>query len=431
MDTYNVLLIGSGGREHAISWKLAQSEKLGKLYIAPGNPGTAQFGKNVQLDVNDFEAVAGFVETNSVELVIVGPEDPLVNGITDFLRAKNIAVFGPEKNAARLEGSKEFAKEFMLKYNIPTADFAVFSSLDYDDALKFIVSKDTYPIVLKADGLAAGKGVFICNSEDEVKKRLLAIKKDDTLSKAASKLVVEEFMEGEEVSVFVICDGHTSHILHYAQDHKRIGDGDTGLNTGGMGAYSPAPLLNEALLEQIQAEIIDPTITGMQLEESAYTGILYVGLMMTSYGPKVVEYNCRFGDPECQVILPSLENDLLDLMIAATEQRLDEKSIQIDDKYRCCVVLASEGYPLKYEKGKVIKGLDKVTGDAQLFHAGTAQKGSDIVTNGGRVLNVVSSGKTLRGAIDNTYEAVQKVSFENCYYRKDIGHKGLRRISNL
>ncbi|MCC5942960.1 MAG: phosphoribosylamine--glycine ligase [Balneolaceae bacterium] len=430
MDTYNVLLIGAGGREHAIAWKLAQSEKLGQLFIAPGNPGTALYGKNVKLDVNDFEAVADFVNKSGVELVVVGPEDPLVNGITNFLRDRNIAVFGPEKNAARLEGSKEFAKEFMLKYNIPTADFAVFGSMDYDDALKFISLKDTYPIVLKADGLAAGKGVFICNSEEEVKERLLSIKKDKTLSEAASRLVVEEFMEGEEVSVFVISDGHTSHILHYAQDHKRIGDGDTGLNTGGMGAYSPAPVLNDELLEQIQLEIIDPTITGMQLEESAYTGILYVGLMITEDGPKVVEYNCRFGDPECQVILPSLNNDLLDLMIASTEQRLDEKSIQIDDKYRCCVVLASEGYPQKYEKRKVISGLNDID-DALIFHAGTAQIDGKIVSNGGRVLNVVSSGKTLRGAIDNTYDAVKKISFENCYYRKDIGHKGLKRVSNL
>ncbi len=431
MDTYNVLLIGAGGREHSIAWKLAQSEKLGQLYIAPGNPGTAQFGKNVELDINNFEAVSEFINKAAVELVVVGPEDPLVNGMADYLRERNIAVFGPEKNAARLEGSKEFAKEFMLKYNIPTADFAVFSSLDYDDAYKFIVLKDTYPIVLKADGLAAGKGVFICNSEEEVKERLLAIKKDEKLSEAASRLVVEEFMEGEEVSVFVISDGHTSHILHYAQDHKRIGDGDTGLNTGGMGAYSPAPVLNASLLEQIQFEIIDRTITGMQLEESAYTGILYVGLMITADGPKVVEYNCRFGDPECQVILPSLKNDLLDLMIASTEQRLDEKSVQIDDNYRCCIVLASEGYPQSYEKGKVISGLDQFDDETLVFHAGTKKKGDKIVTNGGRVLNVVAGGKTLRGAIEHAYEAVKKISFENCYFRKDIGHKGLKRISNL
>ncbi len=431
MDTYNVLLIGAGGREHSIAWKISQSEKLDKLYIAPGNPGTAKIGKNVPLDVSDFDKVYDFIENKGIELVVVGPEGPLVDGITDFLRERNIPVFGPEKNAAMLEGSKEFAKEFMVKYNIPTADFAVFSSLDYDDAFKFIQLKDTYPIVLKADGLAGGKGVFICNSEEEVKSRLLAIKKDKTLSEAASKLVVEEFMEGEEVSVFVISDGHTSHIIHNAQDHKRIGDGDTGLNTGGMGAYSPAPILTEDLLVRIQSEIIEPTITGMQLEESAYTGILYVGLMITEEGPKVVEYNCRFGDPECQVILPSLNNDLLDLIIAATEQRLDEKSIQTDDKYRCCVVLASEGYPVKYEKGKVISGLDETDEDILVFHAGTTHKDGKILTNSGRVLNVVGSGKTLRGAIENTYEAVKKINFENCYFRKDIGHKGLKRVSNL
>lgn len=431
MDTYNVLLIGGGGREHSIAWKLAQSDKLGSLYISPGNPGTAKHGINVALDINNFEAVANFIEEKDVELVVVGPEDPLVNGITDFLRALGITVFGPEKKAAMLEGSKEFAKEFMVKYKIPTADFSVFSSYDYDDALTFIQLKDTYPIVLKADGLAAGKGVFICKNEQEVKERLLHIKNDKTLTEAASRLVVEEFMEGEEASVFVISDGHTSHIIHNAQDHKRIGDGDTGLNTGGMGAYSPAPVLSDELIKRIQDEIIEPTITGMQLEESAYTGILYVGLMITEDGPKVVEYNCRFGDPECQAILPSLNNDLLDLIISATEQRLDEKSIQIDDKYRCCVVLASDGYPQIYEKGKLITGIDEVEEDILVFHAGTAEKEGKLVSNGGRVLSVVGSGNNLREAIDNAYDGAAKIKFENCYYRKDIGHKGLKRVSNL
>jgi phosphoribosylamine---glycine ligase len=428
MDRYNVLLIGGGGREHSIAWKLNQSEKLGSLYISPGNPGTAEYGTNVPIDISDFANIAEFVENNKIELVAVGPEAPLVDGITDYLTVNNIPVFGPSKNAARLEGSKEFAKEFMTKYNIPTADYSVFSSLDYDDALKFIQLKDSYPIVLKADGLAGGKGVFICHSEQEVKERLNSIKKDETLSSAAQRLVVEEFMEGEEASVFVISDGHTSHIIHNAQDHKRIGDGDTGLNTGGMGAYSPAPVLTEELLERVKNEIIEPTITGMQLEESPYFGILYVGLMITADGPKVVEYNCRFGDPECQVILPSLENDLLDLMIAATEQRLDEKSIQIDDKYRCCVVLASQGYPQKYEKGKVISGISSTDSEALVFHAGTAEKDGEIVSNGGRVLNVVGSGSTLEKAIYHTYSNVKKITFENCYYRKDIGHKGLKRL---
>ncbi|MEX0944270.1 MAG: phosphoribosylamine--glycine ligase [Balneolaceae bacterium] len=428
MGLINVLLIGGGGREHSIAWKLSQSDKLSKLYIAPGNPGTAAYGKNVQLDSSDFEAVADFVDKYKIELVVVGPEAPLVDGIADFLSEREIPVFGPGKNAANLEGSKEYAKDFMVKYNIPTADYSVFNSIDFDDALKFIQLKDTYPIVLKADGLAAGKGVFICENEQEVKDRLLHIKHDDTLSDAAKRLVVEEYMEGEEASVFVISDGHTSHIIHNAQDHKRVGENDTGLNTGGMGAYSPAPILSGELIEQVEKEIIQPTITGMQLEEAAYTGILYVGLMITKDGPKVVEYNCRFGDPECQVILPSLENDLLDLMISTTEQRLDEKSIQIDDKYRCCVVLTSGGYPGSYEKGKVITGLDKVDDNVMVFHAGTRTSKGKIVTNGGRVLNIVGSGNTLKEAIRHTYSNVDKIHFDGCYYRNDIGSKGLKRI---
>lgn len=428
MDTYNVLLLGNGGREHAIAWKLIQSEKLGAFYIAPGNPGTAQYGKNVSLSLSDFNAILSFIREKSIELVIVGPEAPLVDGIADFLKKHDVLVFGPSQKAAMLEGSKEFAKEFMTKYNIPTADYSVFSSYDFDDALKFIQLKDTYPIVLKADGLAAGKGVFICNSEEEVKECLLSIKKDKTLSEAASRLVIEEYLDGEEASVFVISDGHTSHVLHNAQDHKRVGDDDTGLNTGGMGSYSPAPLVTEQILDQVKSEIINPTITGMSLEESEYVGILYVGLMITKDGPKVIEYNCRFGDPECQVILPSLQNDLLELLVATVEQRLDEKTIYLDNKYRCCVVLASDGYPLEYEKGKEIKGIDHVDDDAIVFHAGTADKNGTIVSNGGRVLGVVGNGNTLKDAINHAYKNVELISFENKYFRKDIGRKGLNRL---
>ena len=381
MDTYNVLLIGSGGREHSIAWKLAQSEKLGKLYTAPGNPGTAQFGTNVDVDPLKFEEVETFVVENKIELVVVGPEAPLVAGIADFLSDKNIPVFGPKASAAMLEGSKEFAKDFMTKYEIPTADYAVFDSEEFDDAFKFIQLKDSYPIVLKADGLAGGKGVFICDSEEEAQKRLNKLKNDKSLSEAADRLVVEEFMEGEEASVFVISDGHTSHIIHNAQDHKRIGEGDTGLNTGGMGAYCPAPVVTDKVLNMVKEKIIDPTIAGMQLEESAYSGILYVGLMITEDGPKVVEYNCRFGDPECQAILPPLENDLLDLFLATTQQRLDEKSIQVNKKHHCCVVLSSDGYPVEYEKGKEISGIENVDDDVLVFHAGTTIKEGTLVSN--------------------------------------------------
>lgn len=429
MDTaYNILLIGGGGREHSIAWKLSRSDNLGKLFIAPGNPGTESIGINVELDTSKFDLVARFCSESSIDLVVIGPELPLVNGMADYLEKENIAVIGPQKSAARLEGSKEFAKEFMIKYDIPTADYAVFSSEDFDDALTFVQSKESYPVVLKADGLAAGKGVFICHSEEEVIQRLNSLKSENALDGAANRLVIEEFMEGEEVSVFVIADGHTSHILHNAQDHKRIGEGDTGLNTGGMGAYSPASVMTEELLEEVRTKIVEPTITGMQLEESSYHGILYIGLMITKDGPKVVEYNCRFGDPECQVILPSLENDLLELFLATSEQRLDEIKIQIDQKYRCCVVLASKGYPEGYEKGKKIYGTDAIDDDALLFHAGTTMNDGSLVTNGGRVLNIVGSGDSLKEAIDHAYKNSEKIHFDGSYYRRDIGKKGLLRL---
>lgn len=429
MDKYNVLVIGSGGREHTLAWKISDSKLLGELYCAPGNPGTAQLAQNVGIDTSDFDQISDFCSRKSIDVVLVGPEVPLVNGLADHLKEKNIPVFGPRKSAAILEGSKEFANDFMKRHEIPTADYAVFSADDFDDAFSFIQTKDSYPIVLKADGLAGGKGVFICKSEDEAKERLEKIKDDSKLGEAADRLVVEEFMDGEEASVFVLTDGHTSHIIHNAQDHKRIGEGDTGLNTGGMGAYSPAPVLTQNVLQRIKVEIVERTIAGMQLEERDYEGILYVGLMITKDGPKVVEYNCRFGDPECQVILPSLENDLLDLIIATTEQRLDEKSIQIDDKYRCCVVLASEGYPVANEKGKKINGLKHVDDKCIVFHAGTIEKEGSIYTNGGRVLNVVGSGETLQKAIDHTYKNVEKIDFDGCYFRRDIGKKGLLRLS--
>src|SRR5690625_4335026 len=318
----------------------------------------------------------------------------------------------------------------MKKYEIPTAGYEVFSADEIESALDYVRSQNRYPVVLKADGLAAGKGVFICDTLEETEQRLKQFSSQISLQQASRRIVIEEFMEGEEASVFVISDGHTAKVIHNAQDHKRIGEGDTGLNTGGMGAYAPAPVITPELMDQIEKEIITPTITGMQLEESPYKGILYVGLMITSEGPKVVEYNCRFGDPECQVILPSLKNDLLDLFLSVSEQRLDEKTIQLDGKYRCCVVLASEGYPGQYETGYEITGLDSVDENCLVFHAGT-RKGSDskITTSGGRVLNVVGEGETLKAAIDHAYENAEKIKFENIYYRKDIGSKGLKRLS--
>ncbi len=422
----NVLLLGSGGREHAMAWSISKSDRLDELFVAPGNPGTAQVGTNMDLDLSDFEGILEFIESKNVELTVVGPEKPLVDGITDYLEDKGHKVFGPSKVAAQLEGSKKFANEFMKENRIPTADFQTYSRDEFDKALKIIKSKDEYPVVLKADGLAGGKGVFICESAEEVEKRLNELKEDERFQKAAQKLVVEEFLKGDEASVFVISDGKTAKILHYAQDHKRIGDGDTGLNTGGMGAYCPTPVIGDRMLQRVEKEIILPTISAMLLDENPYKGILYCGLMITEDGPKVVEFNCRLGDPEAQAVLPSLESDLLDLMDAAANEKLNKKEVKIDDKYRCCVVMASEGYPLDYEKGKEITGLADVANDTLVFHAGTKADNGKIYTNGGRVLGVVGAGDTLQESIKNTYEEVKKIDFENKYYRSDIGTKGLK-----
>ncbi|NGP87013.1 phosphoribosylamine--glycine ligase [Fodinibius halophilus] len=422
----NVLLLGSGGREHAMAWSIANSDKLDQLYIAPGNPGTATVGTNVELSLSDFDAILEFIEDKKVDLTVVGPEKPLVNGITDYLEEKGHSVFGPSKYAAQLEGSKKFANEFMKENRIPTADFETYTRKEFDKALTVIKSKDKYPVVLKADGLAGGKGVFICETEEEVEKRLNELKKNDKFQDAAQTLVVEEFMEGQEASVFVISDGQTAKILHYAQDHKRVGDGDTGLNTGGMGAYAPTPVIGNRMLQRVEKEIILPTISAMLLDEHPYKGILYCGLMITVDGPKVVEYNCRLGDPECQAILPALESDFLDLMYAAANGQLDSKEVAIDKLYRCCVVLASDGYPVEYEKGKEIAGIDEVSEDALVFHAGTKEEDGTIYTDGGRVMSVVGAADTLEKAIEKTYNEVDKISFENKYNRTDIGAKGLK-----
>ena len=422
---YNVLLLGSGGREHALAWSISQSAQLNKLFIAPGNPGTASIGDNVQLSASDFDQVWEFIEANDINLTVVGPEQPLVDGIVNFLETKDHPVFGPKLQAAMLEGSKEFAKEFMERHNIPTAAYKVFDQDDFDEAAAYIKKQNKYPVVLKADGLAGGKGVFIPESEAEAMEVLEELKTSNSLKEAASRLVIEEFMVGEEASVFAISDGDSYRIIGNAQDHKRIGEGDTGLNTGGMGAYSPAPIVTDDILDRVEKEIIEPTISGMKAEDNPYAGILYCGLMITEDGPKVVEYNCRFGDPECQVILPRLKGDMLRGIAACTQASLEEVPIEFDEEVKCCVVLASGGYPESYEKGKVITGLDDVKG-AMIFHAGTRAEEEQILTNGGRVLNVVGSGKDLQTAIDNTYAEVKKITFDKAYYRSDIGAKGLK-----
>lgn len=422
---YNVLLIGSGGREHALARALSESPKLERLFIAPGNPGTAQTGENVILDISDQDAVWSFIQNNEIDLTVVGPEQPLVDGMANFLEAKGHKVFGPKLQAAMLEGSKEFAKEFMERQNIPTATYRVFDQENFDEAAAYIKEQGKYPVVLKADGLAGGKGVFIPETEEEALEVLEELKNSDSLKKAASRLVIEEFMVGEEASVFAISDGTSWKVIGNAQDHKRIGEGDTGLNTGGMGAYSPAPVVTEEILKRVENEIIEPTISGMKEEGNPYSGILYCGLMITEEGPKVVEYNCRFGDPECQVILPRMQSDLLDTIIATTQGKLGETDIEFDDEVRCCVVLASGGYPESYEKGKEIFGLDEVE-NAIVFHAGTKEKDGKLYTNGGRVLNIVGSGTDLESAIKSTYAEVEKINFDKAYYRSDIGAKGLK-----
>lgn len=424
----NVLLLGSGGREHAMAWRISRSAYLDSLFVAPGNPGTSHHGKNVNLSLDDFEAIAAFIEEQDIDLTIIGPEQPLVNGIVDYLEEKEDKVFGPSKAAARLEGSKKFANAFMQENFIPTADYSAFTRDEFDKALEYVIEKDAYPIVLKADGLAGGKGVFICKTQQEVEKRLADLQKSDALSDAAQTLVIEEFLEGEEASVFVITDGRSAKIVHNAQDHKRVGEGDTGLNTGGMGAYCPTPVLTSEQMHRVEKEIVLPTISAMVLDKQPYKGILYCGLMITHEGPKVIEYNCRFGDPECQAILPSLETDLLELMWATSNEELDEKKIKIDKRYRCCVVLSSGGYPETYDKGKLITGLENVSNEALVFHAGTAEKNGKLVTDGGRVLSVVCSGDTLDEAIRKTYREVDKISFEGIYYRCDIGVKGLAHL---
>jgi phosphoribosylamine--glycine ligase len=429
-DKKNILLIGKGGREHALAWKIHKSPLIRNLYIAPGNPGTALCGMNVDVAMDDFTAIESFINEHDIDLTVVGPEQPLVDGIADFLEAKNHAVFGPSKVAAQLEGSKSFAKNVMQKYNIPTALFETFGNDEWDKIEHYVKDQNKYPVVLKADGLAAGKGVFICQNEAEVVSRLKTMKEDSTLRSASKTIVVEEFMEGEEVSVFAVSDGAHVRILSHAQDHKRIGEGDTGLNTGGMGAYSPAPVLDEDGLMEVYETIARPTIEGMAKEGMPYKGVLYCGLMMTDEGPKVVEYNCRFGDPECQVLMPRLKTDLVQLMLLTVSGELDQIEIEQSDDYHCCVVLVSGGYPGSYDKGKVIKGVELVSDDTLIFHSGTGMNGEDLVTAGGRVLGIVGSGDTLASAIEKTYDEIDKISFDKMYYRHDIGSKGLKHLKS-
>jgi phosphoribosylamine--glycine ligase len=418
-----ILLLGSGGREHAFSWKIAQSSMLDELFIAPGNAGTKQHGKNVPIDPLNFDQIKSFVLENEIDMVLVGPEEPLVNGITNYFQEdtqlKKIPVIGPNKTAAQLEGSKDFAKQFMQRHHIPTAKYGTFTKETLNDGLRFLDNMKA-PYVLKADGLAAGKGVLILNDINEAKAELTSILSEDKFGQAGKKVVIEQFLKGIELSVFVITDGDSYKLLPEAKDYKRIGEGDLGLNTGGMGAISPVPFADAGFMDKIQNQIIIPTIKGLKHDGIDYKGFIFFGLINVKGDPYVIEYNCRMGDPETEVVMPRLKSDLLDLLEGVATNTLSERDIQFVDKSAATVMMVSGGYPEKYEKGKQIYGLNTVS-ESIVFHAGTAPDGPTVLTSGGRVLAVTSLGKTLDIALERSYNSIKGIEFQNAYYRKDIG----------
>jgi len=417
-----VLVIGGGGREHAICWKLSKSPKVDELYCAPGNAGIAEVAKCVDIGVMDFEKMADFAKKEAFDLVVVGPDDPLAGGIVDVLEEKGLRVFGPRKNAAILEGSKAFSKDLMKKYGIPTAAYETF---DTPEAALNYLETAPVPIVLKADGLALGKGVLICNTREEAKEGVKTLMLDKQFGHAGDRIVVEQFMTGREVSVLSFVDGKTIKIMTSAQDHKRAKDGDQGLNTGGMGTFSPSPFYTPEVDEFCKKHIYQATVDAMKAEGREFKGIIFFGLMLTADGPKVLEYNARFGDPETQVVLPRMKNDIVDVFEACVDGTLDQVDLQFEDNAAVCVVLASDGYPEHYEKGKKITGLEnfKDKDGYYVFHAGSKfDAEGNILTNGGRVLGVTATGKDLKEARANAYKATEWVNFENKYMRHDIGH---------
>ena len=417
-----ILIVGGGGREHAIAQAVAKSPRCKKLYCAPGNAGIAEIAECVPIGVMEFDRIVSFSKENAIDLVIVGPDDPLVGGIVDELEKAGIRTFGPRKNAAIIEGSKAFSKDLMKKYNIPTAAYENFD--DPEKALEYLRTKAEFPIVLKADGLALGKGVLICENLAEAEEGVKTIMLDKKFGASGNKMVIEEFMTGREVSVLSFVDGKTVKIMSSAQDHKRAGDGDTGLNTGGMGNFSPSPFYTKEVDDFCQKNIFRPTVDAMAAEGRPFHGIIFFGLMLTPKGPRVLEYNARFGDPEAQVVLPRLENDILDVIDACIDGKLDEIDLKFSDKAAVCVVLASDGYPTEYKKGFPIEGLENFKGkdEAFCFHAGTKfDEAGRIVTNGGRVLGITALGNDLKEARKKAYEATEWVTFENKYMRHDIG----------
>ena len=423
-----VLVVGNGGREHALAWKLAQSRKVKKVYVAPGNAGTHNEPsvENINISSDDYDGLMNFALDKQIDLTIIGPEVPLVEGIVDRFSSNGIKCFGPSKKAAQLEGSKSFTKNFLRRHKIPTAEYECFS--DIESAVSYVSGKE-FPLVIKADGLAAGKGVIIANSFDEAEITIKDMLADDVFGKAGHKIVIEEFLEGEEASFIVVTDGKTILPMATSQDHKCIWDGDKGPNTGGMGAYSPAPVVTSIVHEKIMNEIIKPTVEGMAKDGMTYSGFLYAGLMINKMGqPKVIEYNCRFGDPETQPIMMRLESDLFDLCQATTDKNLSNYEARWCDEVALGVVLASSGYPGKYAKGEIIKGLNDIEdSNCKVFHAGTKIVNENIVTNGGRVLCVTALGNSTRIARENTYKAIEKISWEGMQYRKDIGYRAIKR----
>jgi phosphoribosylamine---glycine ligase len=422
-----ILIIGSGGREHAIGWKIKQSPMCGELYFAPGNAGTAEIGINIDIKATDIKALIEFVKKEKVDLTLAIPDDPLALGIVDEFQKEGLKIFGPTKNAAQLESSKAFSKNFMASHNLPTAKFKVFT--DYDKALEYI-NEQNLPIVIKASGLALGKGVIIAETKEEAQKALEDILIKKIFGVAGEEVVIEEFLTGPEISIHAFSDGKSYSIFPTSQDHKRAGDGNTGLNTGGMGTIAPLPFITNELLNNIEKIIVAPTLSGMDADKNTFSGVLYPGLMLTKDGPKILEYNVRFGDPETETYMRLLETDLLEIINACVDQKLDKIKIKWGSGYACTIMLASGGYPGSYEKGKMIKGIMEAEKNKNVivFHAGTKIENSNLVTNGGRVLGVSAVGVNLKEALETAYEAISKISFEGMQYRKDIG-KGAIKLS--
>ncbi|PKA98312.1 phosphoribosylamine--glycine ligase [Flavobacteriaceae bacterium MAR_2009_75] len=419
----NILVLGSGGREHTITWQLSQSKHSPKLFVAPGNAGTAKIATNIPIGVNDFDAIKAATLENNIDMVVVGPEDPLVNGVHDYYlndqEIKHIPVLGPQKAAAELEGSKEFAKKFMMRHGIPTAAYQSFSAETLSEGYSFLETLNA-PYVLKADGLAAGKGVLILNDLNEAKRELKTMLVDEKFGSASTTVVIEEFLSGIELSVFVLTDGKGYKVLPTAKDYKRIGEGDTGLNTGGMGAISPVPFADKEFMDKIHDQIVKPTVEGLKTDNLPYKGFIFIGLIKVGDDPKVIEYNVRMGDPETEVVMPRIKNDLVELFQAVADQKLDEIDLELDNRTAATVMLVSGGYPEAYQKGKEMNGFDVIE-DSLVFHAGTKIDGGKVVTNGGRVMAITSFGDNFEQALEVSYKNIHNITFDGMNYRKDIG----------